>query len=76
MPISTLFFLFLAVFVIAVIAALINFFAMSKNMFNGDGFGSFQKPLGLHILCGGLASLAGLGSLITGIIWIVQTFKA
>ena len=81
MTISTLFFIFLAVFVIAVIAALVNFFSMSKNMFNSvksmdmdGGFGSMQKGVGLHILFGGLASLAGLGSLITGIIWIVKVF--
>ncbi len=83
MAISTLFFIFLAVFIVAVIAALFNFFSMSKNMFNSvksmdmeGGFGSMQKGMGLHVLFGGLASLAGLGSLITGIIWIVQAFKA
>ena len=82
MTISTLFFIFLAVFVIAVIAALYNFFAMSKNMFNSvksmdieSGFGNMQKGMGLHVIFGGLASLAGLGSLITGIIWLVQAFK-
>ena len=82
MTISTLFFICLAIFVVAVIAALINFFALSRNMFNSvksmdmeSGFGSMQKGMGLHILFGGLASLAGLGSFITGIIWIVQYFK-
>jgi hypothetical protein len=81
MTISTIFFICLVTLVVAGIAALINFFAMSKNMFNATrfdidgGFGAMQKGMGLHILFGGLASLAGLGSLITGIIWIVQTFK-
>jgi hypothetical protein len=82
MAISTLFFIFIAAFVVAVICALFNFFAMSKSMFNSvksmdieEGFGKMQSGMGLHILFGGLASLAGLGSLITGIIWLVQTFK-
>lgn len=82
MTISTIFFICLAIFVVAIVAALINFFAMSKNMFNSvksmdieSGFGNIQKGMGLHILFGGLASLAGLGTLITGIIWLVQVFK-
>jgi hypothetical protein len=75
MTVATLFFIFLAIFVVAIIAALYNFFNMSRKVFNGDGFGSMQKGMGFHILFGGLASLAGLGSLITGIIWLVQTFK-
>jgi hypothetical protein len=82
MTVATLFFIFLAIFVIAIIAALYNFFNMSKNMFNSvksmdieGGFGGMQKGMGFHVIFGGLASLAGLGSLITGIIWLVQFFK-
>jgi hypothetical protein len=81
MTISTIFFICLVTFVVAAVAALINFFSMSKNMFNAtrfdidSGFGAMKKGIGLHILFGGLAALASLGCVITGIIWIVQTFK-
>jgi len=80
MTISTIFFICLAVFVIATIAAFINFFAMSRNIFKGmngmdSDFSGMGKGMGLHILFAGICSLAGLGSLITGIIWIVQSFK-
>jgi hypothetical protein len=77
MPISTLFFILIAVFGVAAVAMLANFFSMSKKMFNGDGdiFGTFQKGMGFHILFAGLAASTGIGSLITGIIWLVQTFK-
>lgn len=82
MSIATIFFICIAVLVVAIVAALINFALMSKSMFNAvndmnveGGFGSMKRGFGLHILFGGLASLAGLGSLITGIIWLVQTFK-
>ena len=82
MSIASIFFICLAVFVIAVVAALLNFFVMSKSMFNSvrsmdmnSGFGSMKRGVGLHIIFAGFASLSALASLITGIIWLVQTFK-
>lgn len=81
MTVSTIFFICLAIFVVAIIAAFINFFSMSKNMFNATrfdadgGFGSMRKGVGFHIIFGGLASLSFIGIIITGIFWLVQTFK-
>jgi len=74
MTISTRFFIFVAALVVGFVGAAINIAVAAKRTFN-DREVNFGSTAVFHILFAGLASLAGLGALITGIIWIVQTFK-
>jgi hypothetical protein len=82
MTIATLFFVFLALFVIAGLVAAFNFAKMAKGMFNsvsnGDAESAFKgmsSGFGIHIIVAVVGGLSGLGALITGIVWLVQYFK-
>jgi hypothetical protein len=66
--IPTLFFIFLALFVVGVVFVIINFARGATGRSNSiEGF--FMG----HLFGGVFAWLMGLGAGITGIIWIVQT---
>jgi hypothetical protein len=75
MAISTLFFIFLAVCIVGVIAAVLNIWHGATKAFE-QGFGGIKGTFAIHLVCGLLYVLGGLGALITGIIWLVQTLKA
>ena len=74
MTISTLFFIFLGVMVFGLLATFINMALTAKSFFKDGGSGFGGKIL-LHLFFGLFYVVGGLGSLICGVIWIVQTLK-
>ena len=81
--IPILFFIFLAVTVIGVCIVAYNFVQMSKRMstsiqkldFNST-LNNMSSGMTTHII-GGLVGAAGMiGTIVTGIIWIIQAIKA
>jgi hypothetical protein len=66
---NILFFVFLAVFIISFIFTLLNI----KSIFNT---GDLEKGFGNHIYCMIGSFVGGLGSFLTGIMWLVEYFKA
>lgn len=77
MSISTLFFIFLAVMVLGILAAIINFIVAARKMGNGVGIGNiFGNMFIAHLISAFFYVIGGLGSLITGVIWIIHAIKA
>lgn len=72
MPITTLFFICLGAVAIGLIIAFLNFVFLAKNF---DESSSWSKAFAIHALAALLYILGSIGAFITGIIWIVQTFK-
>jgi hypothetical protein len=77
MTISTLFFIFLAMMVVGILAVFINFIIAARKMGNGVDIGSvFGNMFIVHLVFGFFYVIGGLGSLITGVIWIIHAIKA
>jgi hypothetical protein len=72
MEITTLFFVFLTIAVLGIVGAIIN---MIVAMNNRDPFGSVGGLAARHMFFGLLWVVGGLGSLISGIIWVVRQFS-
>ncbi len=72
MEISHLFFLFLIVAVIGIIAAFINIATAATRMVND---GDIKNVLVVHVIAGLFYVLGGLGAIITGIIWALHYLK-
>lgn len=69
--VSTLFFVFIGILVFSICAAGANMASISvENMHD-----KFSRKFVIHCICAGLASLSGLGAMITGIVWIVGKFS-
>lgn len=75
MAISTLFFIFLSVCVIGIIGAVLNIWHGATKAFE-HGASNLKGLFTIHLVCGLFYVLGGLGALITGIVWLVQTLKA
>jgi hypothetical protein len=76
MSVNLLFFVCLAIFFVGLLGAVANFAFLAKKFDRIDDFGtSFGKPFIFHALFGLLYITGGVGMVITGIIWIVQTLK-
>lgn len=67
MDIVTLFFVFLAITVSGVIGAFINTMVLLNSKSK-----SIHKLVGFHMLLGLSVSLGTIGSIVTGILWLVQ----
>lgn len=74
MTISTLFFIFLAVMVVGILAVFINFIVAARKMGNGEM--NIGGVFTAHLIAAFFYVIGGLGSFITGIIWIIQVLKA
>lgn len=70
MTVGILFFVFVAVFVMSLIAVAINMGTILS------GKRALDSVVGIHLLGGIAAVISGVGALITGVMWLVQTFTA
>jgi len=80
--ISILFFIFLTMFGIGVCITAYNFNKLAnrmtsnvKNMDVSKTINDVSSGMTTQIIAGLIGAAGGLGSLVTGIIWIVMTFK-
>jgi hypothetical protein len=78
MAISTLFFIFLGVMVFGLLCAALNMILTFRKASKPGGinYGTISGGIVWHMISGAIAGIGSLGSLITGIVWIVQTIKA
>ena len=70
-----LFFIFLGIAVLGVIAAFVNM-ACAVNKLGSGGLDGMGKTVILHLVCGLFYVVGAIGTLITGIMWIVTYCKA
>ena len=80
--ISTFFFIFLALFLLAFVAVVANMVLMTKNVmgFNKDtvrdNFNKVGNGFTRHIIAGAATGLFFVATLATGILWLVIHFAA
>lgn len=78
MTVATLFFVFLGLLVLGTILAIGNMALMARSFFRSSVEDTMNKaPITfyVHMFCGLLTFVGGLGAFICGVLWIVNAVK-